>query len=201
MNRILNYFPNLDKSAIIRLEKLMPLYMEWNQKINVVSRKDISELYLHHVLHSLSIIKTGLIKPGETVLDVGCGGGFPVIPLAILMQNVHFTALDSIGKKIKVVNEVIRTLELDNVTTINDRVENIANSYDWVISRAVTALPQFVTWTWDKTRNGILYLKGGDLSSEISDCKRTVKEFNISEWFTEEFFQTKKILYLPKKVK
>ncbi len=198
MERILKYFPSLDERTSQRLERLMPLYTEWNQKINVISRKDISELYLHHVLHSLSILKVDFLKSGERILDVGCGGGFPVIPLAIMRPDVEFIALDSIGKKIKVVDEVVNALCLENVRTINDRVENVKEKYDWVISRAVTSLPQFVSWTWDKTTNGILYLKGGDLSEEIAECAKNVMEYNISQWFSEDFFETKKILYLEK---
>lgn len=200
MERIIKYFPEIVSSEekMKMLKMLMPLYEDWNSKINVISRKDIGELYLHHVLHSLAIIKTGLVKDGDTVMDVGCGGGFPVIPLAIMMPDVKFYGIDSIGKKIKVVNGIVTSLGLKNVTTVNDRVELVNLKTDWVVSRAVTALPQFVKWTWSKTSNGILYLKGGDLSEEIQKTGKQTILFDISRWFDEEYFVDKKIVCLKK---
>jgi len=198
MEQVLKYFPDLPDVAVERFSKLMSLYTEWNGKINVISRKDIDMLYLHHVLHSLAIAKTGLLKSADTVMDVGCGGGFPVIPLAILMPHVKFTAVDSIGKKIKVVDAVVSSLGLENVRTINGRAESVDELFDWVVSRAVTALPQFVEWTWNKTKKGILYLKGGDLTAEIAATGLNVRQEDISQWFFEEYFQGKKVLYVEK---
>jgi 16S rRNA (guanine527-N7)-methyltransferase len=174
----------------------------------VVSRKDIDELYLRHVLHSLGIAKFITFKDGSTVLDVGTGGGFPGIPLAILFPEVHFTLVDSIGKKIKVVNEVVEGLQLANVTTINARVEEIPGKFDFIVSRAVAAMPTFVHWIKGKIkkesqhpiRNGILYLKGGDLNEELKDY-RTAEVYNLTDYFKEDFFETKKMVYLPLKYK
>lgn len=198
MELILKYFPDIPSIAAERFSKLMGLYTEWNSRINVISRKDIDMLYLHHVLHSLAIAKTCMITSGDSVMDVGCGGGFPVIPLAIMMPDVHFTAVDSIGKKIKVVDAVVSSLELDNVCTINGRVELLDSKFDWIVSRAVTALPQFVGWTWNKTRKGILYLKGGDLTEEIAATGKPVRQIDISNWFSEEYFKEKKVLIVEK---
>lgn len=198
MEQIVKYFPDLSQRQIEQLKKLYCVYEEWNAKINVISRKDFDNFYLHHVLHSLAIAKTELIKDRQRVLDVGCGGGFPVVPLAILYPKVKFTAVDSIGKKIKVVNEVVQSIGLENVEAINCRAEALEGKYDWVLSRAVTDLSTFVGWTWSKTINGIIYLKGGDLTQEIADAKKKTDIFNISDWFADPFFETKKVLLLKK---
>jgi 16S rRNA (guanine527-N7)-methyltransferase len=205
---IFENFPNLSEKQKQEFRKLEELYKDWNQKINVVSRKDIDELYLRHVLHSLGIAKFIEFKEGSTVLDVGTGGGFPGIPLAILFPEVHFTLVDSIGKKIKVVNEVVEGLQLTNVTTINARVEEIPGKFDFIVSRAVAAMPTFVHWIKGKIkkeskhpiRNGILYLKGGDLNEELKDYK-TAEIYNLTDYFKEDFFETKKMVYLPLKYK
>lgn len=205
---IFENFPNLSEKQKQEFRKLEELYKDWNQKINVVSRKDIDELYLRHVLHSLGIAKFIEFKEGSTVLDVGTGGGFPGIPLAILFPEVHFTLVDSIGKKIKVVNEVVEGLQLTNVTTINARVEEIPGKFDFIVSRAVAAMPTFVHWIKGKIkkeskhpiRNGILYLKGGDLKEELKDYK-TAEIYNLTDYFKEDFFETKKMVYLPLKYK
>ena len=180
------------------------LYKDWNQKINVVSRKDIDELYLRHVLHSLGIAKIQQFNSGASVIDVGTGGGFPGVPLAILYPTVQFTLVDSIGKKIKVVDEVIAGLGLENVVTINDRVEAVSGKFDFIVSRAVAAMPTFVHWVKGKIskdskhnmKNGILYLKGGDLEEELNGYK-TAEIFNLTDVFEEDFFMTKKVVYLP----
>lgn len=199
MDLILKYFPNLTAEQIRQFSMLADLYTEWNAKINVVSRKDIDKLYLHHVLHSLAIAKVDMIRPGENVLDVGCGGGFPGIPLAILYPDTKFTMVDSIGKKIKVVSEVSQAIGLKNVLPINTRCETLEDAaYDWVISRAVTDLKTFVGWSWRKTIHGILYLKGGDLTEEIRQANVPCIEVDISDFFEEDFFETKKVLVLSK---
>ena len=208
MELLEKYFPDLTEDQKLKFAKLEELYKDWNTKINVVSRKDIDELYLRHVLHSLGIAKIQQFNSGSQVLDVGTGGGFPGIPLAILFPEVHFHLVDSIGKKIKVVEEVVEGLELKNVKITNDRVENVGGSYDFIVSRAVAAMPTFVRWIKGKIaktsnhekRNGILYLKGGDLEEELKDYK-TVEIFELSDYFEEEFFDTKKVVYLPLKYK
>lgn len=203
MNLILKYFPNLTDGQKEQFQLLETLYHDWNIKINVVSRKDIEELYLRHVLHSLAIAKVIDFKPGSKILDVGTGGGFPGIPLAIFFPETHFTLVDSIGKKIKVVQEVSEGLQLKNVKAINDRVENIKGTFDFIVSRAVAAMPTFVHWTAGKIsakdnhsiKNGILYLKGGDLAEELQDYPQA-KIFRLTDYFEEDFFETKKVVYL-----
>ncbi len=205
METILKYFKDLTPDQIDKLSKLEELYLDWNSKINVISRKDISELYIRHVLHSLAIAKFIRFKSGTKIVDVGCGGGFPGIPLAILFPEVQFTLVDSIGKKITVVNEVTSALELNNVKGINERAEKLNDRFDFVISRAVTAFPDFVSFTRklisDKQKNalpnGIIYLKGGDFADEIKPFQKIAEVFNISDYFDESFFETKKIIYLP----
>ncbi|MDF0708121.1 16S rRNA (guanine(527)-N(7))-methyltransferase RsmG [Flagellimonas okinawensis] len=205
---IFKYFTTLNEEQKERFIQLEALYQDWNQKINVVSRKDIDELYLRHVLHSMGIAKIQAFNEGSEILDVGTGGGFPGIPLAILFPNVNFTLVDAIGKKIKVVNEVIEGLGLDNVQALHSRVEDIPGQFDFIVSRAVAAMPTFVHWTKGKIKkdsahqrkNGILYLKGGDLTEELQGYE-TVQVFDLSEYFEEEFFDTKKVVYLPQKYK
>ncbi|PTX44230.1 16S rRNA m(7)G-527 methyltransferase [Christiangramia gaetbulicola] len=208
MELIRKYFPDLSDDQISKFEKLEELYKDWNLKINVVSRKDIDEIYLRHVLHSLGIAKVQEFKPGSKILDVGTGGGFPGIPLAILFPETTFHLVDSIGKKIKVVEEVSEGLGLENIKTFNQRVEELSGNYDFIVSRAVAIMPTFVRWVKGKIakdsqhdrRNGILYLKGGDLSEELKDY-RTAEIFELSNFFEEDFFDTKKVVYLPMKYK
>ncbi|SFD15617.1 16S rRNA (guanine(527)-N(7))-methyltransferase RsmG [Algibacter pectinivorans] len=206
MELILKYFPNLTEHQIEQFIKLEDLYQDWNLKINVVSRKDIDELYLRHVLHSLGIAKVIEFKPGTKLLDVGTGGGFPGIPLAILFPECSFHLVDSIAKKLKVVDEVVAGLGLTNVKTTHSRVEEIKDNYDFIISRAVAAMPTFVHWIKGKIakdqkhdlKNGILYLKGGDLTEELKDY-RTTTIYNLSDYFKEDFYETKKVVHLPLK--
>ena len=206
MELILKYFPNLAEDQIEKFKKLESLYQDWNLKINVVSRKDIDELYLRHVLHSLGIAKVVQFEEGSKILDVGTGGGFPGIPLAILFPECSFHLVDSIAKKLKVVDGVVEGLGLTNVKTTHSRVEDIDGTYDFIVSRAVTAMPTFVQWVKGKIakkqnnefKNGILYLKGGDLTEELQSY-RTVSIYNLSDFYSEEFFETKKVVHLPLK--
>ncbi len=208
MELIEKYFPDISEEQSAQFAALQELYKDWNLKINVVSRKDIDELYLRHVLHSLGIAKIQKFNPGAYILDVGTGGGFPGIPLAILFPETHFHLVDSIGKKIKVVQEVVEGLQLKNVKTTNARVEEIKGNYDFIVSRAVAAMPTFVHWVKGKIaktsthelKNGILYLKGGDLTEELENYK-TAKIYPLSKYFEEEFYDTKKVVYLPMKYK
>jgi|TARA_B110000285_G_scaffold224576_1_gene281583 16S rRNA (guanine527-N7)-methyltransferase len=205
---IFNYFPNLTQQQQDQFIALEALYQNWNLKINVVSRKDIEELYLRHVLHSLAIAKFISFNPGAQVLDVGTGGGFPGIPLAILFPETQFTLVDAIGKKIKVVQEVVDGLGLENVTAKHQRVEEDNNQYDFVVSRAVAAMPTFMRWIKGRIKkvsehsikNGVLYLKGGDLGDELQDY-RTVQIYSLMDYYKEDFFETKKLVYLPQKFK
>lgn len=201
---ITKYFPSLSESQLRQFDMLQALYEEWNAQINVISRKDQENLLERHVLHSLGIAKVNAFAPGSKVLDVGTGGGFPGIPLAILFPNTSFHLVDSIGKKIKVVNAVSKSLGLENVTSQHERAENVKGKFDFVVSRAVTKLPDFMTWIQHKfdrryinpKPNGVLYLKGGDLRGEIQATKRPVDEYELSNYFEEEFFDTKKVLYV-----
>lgn len=206
MELILKYFPQITDIQKNQFANLQELYEDWNLKINVVSRKDIDELYLRHVIHSLGIAKIQSFLPGSKILDVGTGGGFPGIPLAILFPEVQFHLVDSIGKKIKVVEEVIDGLQLQNVKATNARVETISGKYDFIVSRAVAQMDTFVHWVDGKIakksvhdrKNGILYLKGGDLAEELKFYpKATV--FQLSDVFEEEFFETKSVVHLPLK--
>ena len=207
MEIIEKYFNNLTPQQIFCFDTMGRLYAEWNARINVISRKDIDELYTRHVLHSLAIAKIIQFEKGTRVLDVGCGGGFPGIPLAVLFPEVDFTLVDSIGKKIMVVNEVASALGLTNVKGIHTRVEKMDTAYEFVVSRAVTAFPKFValsrklisTNQFNSLDNGIIYLKGGDFDDEIKAFKNEIKIFEIPEFFCEPFFETKKIIYLPVK--
>lgn len=200
------YFPNLSNKQLDRFAQLWDIYHYWNSKINVISRKDIGELYLRHVLHSLSIAKKFQLNPGTTILDVGTGGGFPGIPLSIYFESSNFTLVDSVGKKIKVVNETINTLGLRNALGLQMRAEKINGQFDLVISRAVAKLPMFLSWVADKIQigntsgvgNGIIYLKGGDLEEELDLIPWDNKIYDISSFFSEDFFTTKKIVHLKK---
>ena len=205
MKSILTYFPSLSDTQINQFEALFDLYTDWNSKINVISRKDIQNLYVHHVLHSLSIAKFMKFAPSTTILDVGTGGGFPGIPLAIYFPEVAFVLIDSIGKKIKVVNEVSQAISLTNVEAIHCRVQDEKRKYDFVVSRAVMPLPELeklVRKNISPTQknalnNGLICLKGGDLKSELKPYKRKVESFALTQYFTESFFETKKLVYLP----
>lgn len=206
MNQISKYFPELGSKQLEQFAMLERLYPEWNEKINVISRKDIDNLMERHILHSLAVAKVVNFKSKSSVMDVGTGGGFPGIPLAIFFPNVQFYLIDSIGKKINVVNEIVQTLGLTNVVAEQKRVESVKEKFDFIISRAVTAFPQFYAITnkniSDEHRNsipnGIIYLKGGDFDDEIAPYRERVKVFNISELFEGEFFETKKIIHLWK---
>jgi len=203
---ILKYFPDLTAAQSEQFGRLASLYREWNDKINVISRKDVDNLYCNHVLHSLGIAKVMSFRPAASVLDVGTGGGFPGIPLAILFPEAQFHLVDSIGKKITVVNEVSKSLGLKNVTGEKIRAEEIKNKqYDFVVSRAVTRMREFYGWVNKKIKkdsiheldNGILYLKGGDLEEEMNELKKPYSIFSLSDYFEEEFFETKQVVYVP----
>ena len=204
MEVIEKYFVDLSEKQLSQFEQLKSVYEDWNTKINVISRKDIDFFYEKHVLHSLAIAKIQSFLPNSEILDVGTGGGFPGIPLAILFPEVNFTLVDSIGKKIKVVQEVVQHVDIKNVTAINARAEQIDKKFDFIVSRAVTQMPDFVKWVKGKIKqtsrhdlkNGILYLKGGDLTEELASF--SLKEIHlISDFFSEPFFETKKVVYLP----
>jgi len=202
---IFKYFPDLSEKQKEQFSKLFELYSFWNAQINVISRKDMENFYVHHVLHSLAIAKLVRFKDFTEVLDAGTGGGFPGIPLAILFPEVKFYLVDSIGKKIKVVKEVAAALQLENVEAVQLRMEQVDHTFDFIVSRAVTSLPEFLKWTrnkfhkqsFNKKRNGIIYLKGGDISQEIDAIKRNkTRIYPISKFFGEEFFETKKIVHI-----
>ena len=202
---IFDYFNTLTAKQRDQFFKLSPLYRDWNEKINVISRKDIDNIYVNHVLHSLGIAKVMSFNPGAQVMDVGTGGGFPGIPLAILFPETKFHLVDSIGKKITVVKEVTAALELTNVTAEQIRAEQIKDKYDFVVSRAVTRMKEFYGWVHEKIKtnsthaldNGILYLKGGDLDEELNELKRPYSLYELPNYFKEEFFETKKVVYMP----
>lgn len=204
MSLINAYFPALNQEQIDQLKKLQPLYEEWNSKINLISRKDMEHFYERHVLHSLGIAKVIQFKPGTRVLDVGTGGGFPGIPLAIMFPEVRFRLVDSIGKKIMVVQEVAKEVGLTNVVATHSRAEQIEDQYDFVVSRAVTRMKPFYQWIKKNVKsegfndlpNGILYLKGGDLREELKEAKKQYTLFNLSDYFKEEFFETKKVVHI-----
>lgn len=205
MNEILKYFSELTDTQISQFEKLYDLYFDWNSKINVISRKDIQNLYINHVLHSLAIAKFTSFTSSTYILDVGTGGGFPGIPLAIFFPQVEFVLIDSIGKKIRVVNEVAKALSLTNVEAIHRRIQDEKRKFDFVISRAVMPLPDLeklvnknVSYKQKNSlQNGLICLKGGDLHTELEPFKKIVESFSLSQYFEEEFFKTKKIIYLP----
>lgn len=200
---ITKYFPHLEATQIEKFEKLYDLYSHWNSQINVISRKDIDLLYERHILHSLGIAKVIQFKQGTTILDVGTGGGFPGIPLAIMFPECEFLLVDSIGKKIKVVNEIAEALELNNVFGRQQRAEEVKEKFHFVVSRAVTEFPTFYEWikgkflkeNFNDLPNGILYLKGGDLKEEFGKFYDKAKFYDLKDYFEEEFFETKKVVY------
>lgn len=202
---ILTYFPNLSENQIAQFDRLLELYADWNSKINVISRKDMDQFYVHHVLHSLGIAKVMGFEPGTKVLDIGTGGGFPGIPLAILFPDTHFHLVDSIGKKISVVKDVAKQLKLSNVEAQQARAEELVRKYDFVISRAVTQMVNFYPWVKNKIKkedfnefqNGILYLKGGDVDEEMEALDKSYVVYHLEDYFKEDFFQTKKVVYMP----
>jgi 16S rRNA (guanine527-N7)-methyltransferase len=205
LNLIVKYFPELTTIQKSQFSALKPIYDEWNRKINIISRKDMENFYLHHVLHSLAIARLIRFAAGTSVLDVGTGGGFPGMPLAILFPDSEFVLLDSIQKKINVVREIASSLGISNILSIRSRVEDHQGKYDFIVCRAVTAFPEFVRITrgriksrgFNKLKNGILYLKGGDLSEELHKYRSRVRIWNIEDFFPEPFFATKRIVYLP----
>jgi 16S rRNA (guanine527-N7)-methyltransferase len=202
---IQKYFPNLSKTQIDQFSELAQVYEHWNAQINVISRKDMESFYERHVLHSLGIAKVCSFVDDAEILDVGTGGGFPGVPLAIMFPNAQFHLVDSIGKKIKVVQEVVNALGLKNVKAEHERAEKLRHTYDFVVSRAVTRMAPFMSWVHNKINrnhfnpldNGILYLKGGDLNEEMAEIKRKYKFYDLTEFFEEDFFETKKVVYIP----
>lgn len=211
MELLLKYFPELTDRQTEQFATLGELYEEWNARINVVSRKDFDELYIRHVLHSLAIAKVCSFADGARIIDIGTGGGFPAIPLAIMFPKAHFTAVDSIGKKIRVVEEVARGAGLKNIEAVNVRAEDIPGRFDYAVSRAVAPAATLINWVWPKIEcsrtsnkpagslpNGMLLLKGGDLTAELAETKLPYTYYNISDSFDEEFFDTKKVIYFQK---
>ncbi|WP_373523149.1 16S rRNA (guanine(527)-N(7))-methyltransferase RsmG [Aquiflexum sp.] len=205
MDIILKYFPDLTPEQQDKFSKLKPIYEEWNEKINVISRKDMEYFYEKHVLHSLGIAKVIEFKPGTKILDIGTGGGFPGIPLAILFPETHFHLVDSIGKKITVVKDVARQLKLTNVEAQQTRAEDLVRRYDFIISRAVTRFANFLPWVkgkfkredFNEFQNGILLLKGGDVDEEMEERDLSYVSYHLEDYFKEEFFETKKVVYVP----
>ena len=207
MERILRYFPSLSPLQIERFEALKALYDDWNSKINVISRKDMDNFYEHHVLHSLALAipLKNMLVPGDRILDLGTGGGFPGIPLAIFFEDCEFLLCDSVNKKTKVASEVAAALNLDNVTVVNDRAENLPGSFDYVVSRAVTSLDKMLPWIKGHYGKGVLYLKGGDIDEEIDRCisrrlfdPKMLSVIDISDFFGEEWFVEKKIVIIKR---
>lgn len=204
MNTIKKYFPGLTEQQLEQFSSLKALYEEWNTQINVISRKNTENFDERHVLHSLAIAKVISFTDGSEIMDIGTGGGFPGIPLAILFPECRFTLVDSIGKKVKVANGVAESLGLKNVTAVHERAENIGQKFDFIVSRAVTAMPDFIRWTKNKFKpknnnalaNGILYLKGGDLKEEMRTVNKFYKFYDIPDFFDEPFFETKKVVYV-----
>ena len=204
MELIQTYFTELTAGQLEKFRQLEPLYQEWNSRINVISRKDMEHFYERHVLHSLGIAKVLKFKPGSSVMDVGTGGGFPGIPLAIMFPETEFLLVDSIGKKIKVVQEVAEAIGLNNVKTVHSRAEDVKQKFDFVVSRAVTTLPEFIKWveksigteSKHELKNGILYLKGGDLEAELGPVKRQIRIYELNAYYREEFFETKKVVHV-----
>ncbi|MEE0882428.1 MAG: 16S rRNA (guanine(527)-N(7))-methyltransferase RsmG [Bacteroidales bacterium] len=202
--KLLKYFPNLSQQQLDQYELLAKEFLSWNEKINLISRKDTENLFEHHILHSLAIAKVCKFKPQCEVMDIGTGGGFPGLPLAIMFPETKFYLVDSIGKKIKVVQALIETLGLKNVKAEQIRAENVNRQFDFIVSRAVTYLPDFMQWTKGKISkiqyhdlaNGVLYLKGGDLTEELSTIKNKIKIYDIDNYFEEEFFETKKVIHV-----
>lgn len=202
---IQSYFPDLTETQLSQFDQLQELYEDWNSKINVISRKDMDQFYVHHVLHSLGIVKVMPFEPGSKILDIGTGGGFPGIPLAIMFPETHFHLVDSIGKKITVVKDVVKQLKLTNVEAQQARAEQLIRKYDFVISRAVTRMVNFYPWVKNKIRkedineypNGILYLKGGEVDEEMEELGKSYVVYHLEDYFKEEFFETKKVIYMP----
>jgi len=205
MDKVLSYFPYLTSEKVEKFKGLYDVYNHWNKKINVISRKDFQNFYLHHVLHSLAIYKITDFNPGTKILDIGTGGGFPGIPLAIVYPECHFVLLDSIRKKLKVIEAISKEIELSNIETVHERAENYNEKFDFITSRAVTQFPKFINWvknniseTHDNSmKNGIFYLKGGNFEEEIKRYTDKIQIYNIYDFFREEFFKTKKIIYMP----
>ena len=206
MEQILKYFPTLSDKQRLQFSMLGNLYKEWNEKINVISRKDIDALYEHHVLHSLGIAKFINFAPGTKILDVGTGGGFPGIPLAILFPQCHFCLIDSIGKKIKVATEIANSIGLQNISLFHKNVKEEKQKFDFVVSRAVMEASSLLAYSHknisqtngNEINNGIICLKGGDLTAELKDINRQYELINLSDYFNEDYFETKKILYIPR---
>jgi len=205
VDELLTYFPSISENAKNQLKQLLPLYEEWNSQINVISRKDLDQLYTRHVLHSLAIHKFLQFASGSRVLDIGTGGGFPGIPLAILNPEVNFVLVDSIGKKIKVVQEVSSAIGLSNVTAIHERAEKIKGPFDFVVSRAVAEMKLLLQWSNGKIAkkqmnalpNGLICLKGGDLKEELKGLSKDIEVYDLNQWFSDDFFETKKLVYVP----
>lgn len=204
---IKRYFPEITEHQEEQFKALGALYEEWNTRINVVSRKDMEHLYTRHILHSLAIAKVCQFEAGAKVIDIGCGGGFPSVPLAILFPEIEFVGVDSIGKKIRVVEGIKEGAKIENLRAINCRAESVGEKFDYVVSRAVTEMARFMPWAWPLLRkgkqgslpNGILYLKGGDLAEELAATRRVWDIYDIRTMFDDEFFETKKVVYTPYK--
>ena len=205
---IIKYFPELSPRQVEQYERLGELYAEWNSRINVISRKDMEHLYTRHILHSLAIAKVCCFEPGAKVIDIGCGGGFPSVPLAIMFPETEFVGVDSIGKKIRVVEGITEGADIKNLRAINSRAEQLGEKFDYVVSRAVTEMARFMPWAWPLLRkgtdkgslpNGVLYLKGGDLAEELALTRRRWDIYDIRTMFDDEFFETKKVVYTPYK--